>query len=294
MSFTKSQKQSLMAAGLAFAVGSMFLQNTIDPLRRQKAIEPPSVKNALPGSPGSGGNTLTLPFEYMLGAVSGFRQVIAGLLWVRTDSFFHSGNYDAILPMLRVITWLDPNWTDVYATGAWHLMYNFTDTDQRSDRRYLGPGMAFLDEGIANNSTIFDLYKEKGWNAFDKLKDYSVAVEALSAGAKADPKYDVTQLGHLLAHSYERAGRISEAKAAWETNIAAHKARIADKESTEDIKLRNRLIAIENSGSRFGFQRDFAFVEYKLSQERIAAFFGKKNIVFLIASKGITPLFQPE
>ncbi len=82
------------------------------------------------------------PFEYSLAAVAGFRQVVAGLLWVRADSFFHSGNYDAILPLIRVITRLDPNFLDAYATGAWHLTYNFTDEQQRSDRRHLPAGAA--------------------------------------------------------------------------------------------------------------------------------------------------------
>jgi hypothetical protein len=105
-------------------------------MRRQVAIEPANARRAL-GSIGSNG--ATLPFEYSLGAISGFRQVIAGLLWVRADSFFHQGNYDAILPLIRIITWMDPNFLDVYATGTWHLTYNFTDEEQRSDRRYLPP-----------------------------------------------------------------------------------------------------------------------------------------------------------
>jgi hypothetical protein len=85
--------------------------------------------------------------------VSGFRQVISGLLWVRADSFFHQGNYDAILPLIRIITWLDPNFLDVYSTGAWHIMYNFTDEQQRSDRRYIPLGLALLDEGLPATPT---------------------------------------------------------------------------------------------------------------------------------------------
>jgi len=125
--------------------------------RRQPAIEPPSATKSTVAL-----GSASLPFEYTLGAVSGFRQIIAGLLWVRSDSLFHSGNYDGILPLIRLITWLDPNWLDPYATGAWHLTYNFTDTDQRSDRRYLPAGVALLNEGIANNPELYDMYKEKG------------------------------------------------------------------------------------------------------------------------------------
>ncbi len=232
MAFSTQNKNSLIGAAAALMVGVVALQIGIDPLRMQKAIEPPSMKSKLGAS--------QLPFEYTLGALTGFRQVIAGLLWVRTDSFFHSGNYDAILPMIRVITWLDPNWLDVYATGAWHLMYNFTDTDQRSDRRYLGPGIALLDEGIANNPNVYDMYKEKGWNAFDKLKDYELASESLAQGEKADPKYDVTQVGHLLAHSLEKAGRTDEAIAQWKSVMDAHQARMNAKDVTPEEKGRNQ------------------------------------------------------
>src|SRR4029078_5210778 len=92
----------------------VLLQIRIDPLRRQPAVEPPKVRKAISTQLGGAAR----PFEYALGAVSGFRQVIAGLLWVRADSFFHQGNYDAILPLVRIITWLDPNFLDVYSTGA--------------------------------------------------------------------------------------------------------------------------------------------------------------------------------
>ncbi|MBC7808532.1 MAG: hypothetical protein H7145_20560 [Akkermansiaceae bacterium] len=236
MAFSTGQKNQLLATAAALVLAVAVLQNRIDPLRNQPALEPKSATNvALKGV----GGTARLPFEYTLGALTGFRQVIAGLLWVRTDTFFHSGNYDAVLPMIRMITWLDPNWMDVYATGAWHLMYNFTDTDQRSDRRYLGPGVALLNEGIANNPGVYDMYKEKGWNAFDKLKDYEMSSEALAQGESADEKYDVTQVGHLRAHALERAGRIDESIAQWASVIDEHKKRISAKGVSPEEKGRN-------------------------------------------------------
>jgi len=235
--FSKSQRQGLLGVVAALVAGVVLLQARIDPLRRQDAIEPKSVQKAIGGvASGQGANQAALPFEYLLGTLTGFRQVIAGLLWVRTDSFFHSGNYDAVLPMIRLITWLDPNWLDVYSTGAWHLMYNFTDTDQRSDRRYLEPGLALLDEGIANNQHVYDLYKEKGWNNFDKVKDYATAVEALQAGEKQDPNHDVTQIGHLLAHSLERSGNPDGAIAQWEKVAKSHKAILDDPKATSEKK----------------------------------------------------------
>lgn len=210
----------------------VFLQMQIDPLRRQPAIEPPSVGKTIVGLKGA-----TLPFEYMLGAVSGFRQVIAGLLWVRADSFFHSGNYDAILPMIRMITWLDPNWLDPYATGAWHITYNFTDTDQRSDRRYLPAGVALLNEGIENNPDIYDMYKEKGWLYYDKIKDYEKSAEAYEGGMKHNP--DINQVGHPLANALIRAGKIDEAEKQFEENIRLHKQMGSAPGASADIKMRS-------------------------------------------------------
>src|SRR5579871_5295802 len=80
-----------------------------------------------------GGGTALDPSQF-LAAMAGFREMVAGILWVRADSFFDSGNYDAILPIIRLVTILDPHQIDVYATGMWHIGYNFTDEEQRSDR----------------------------------------------------------------------------------------------------------------------------------------------------------------
>ena len=238
MNLKSSQRSGLIGTLVALIACVVVLQARIDPLRRQPAIEPPKagVNNL---TKGIGSNSAALPFEYTLGALTGFRQVIAGILWVRSDAFFHEGNYDAILPLIRLITWLDPNWLDPYATGAWHLTYNFTDTDQRSDRRYLPAGVALLDEGIANNPNIYDMYKEAGWLNFDKMKDYDQAVKYYERGREADPNWDTTQIGHQLAHSYERAGRLDDAEKAWEENIKRHEAVIADPKAKPEDKARN-------------------------------------------------------
>jgi hypothetical protein len=224
-----SKKGTLSVPALGVAAAALlgvaaFLQPRIDEIREQPAITPPNVTKVMSGLKGA-----ALPFEYTLGAISGFRQIIAGLLWVRSDSMFHSGNYDGILPLIRMITWLDPNWLDPYATGAWHLTYNFTDTDQRSDRRYLPPGVALLNEGIANNPDIFDMYKEKGWLYFDKFKDYEKSAATYAEGMKHNP--DITQVGHALAHAYERDGNLAKAQETWEFCIREHERILKESEA---------------------------------------------------------------
>jgi tetratricopeptide (TPR) repeat protein len=265
MSLSKQQQTTLQAAAAVLVALIVFLQIQIDPLRMQPAIEPPQVGKATVGLKGA-----ALPFEYTLGAVAGFRQVIAGMLWVRSDAFFHEGNYDAILPLIRLITWLDPNWLDPYATGAWHLTYNFTDTDQRSDRRYLPAGVALLNEGIANNPNLFDMYKEKGWLYYDKIKDFDESAKAYADGMKHDP--DVNQVGHGLAHALERAGRIDEAEKQWEENIRLHKAVLDDHNAGQDAKVRAKQ-GFDNSTQNLKLLRERKLVRPKDTQPPVDADF---------------------
>lgn len=262
-----SKKGTLNLPALGVAAAALlgvaaFLQPKIDVLREQRAITPPNVIRTMAGLKG-----VALPFEYTLGAISGFRQIIAGLLWVRSDSMFHSGNYDGILPLIRLITWLDPNWLDPYATGAWHLTYNFTDTDQRSDRRYLPPGVALLNEGIANNSEIYDMYKEKGWLYFDKFKDYGRSAEAYADGLKHNP--DITQVGHGLAHAYEREGEVDKAIQAWEYCISEHE-RI--------LKESDMIIAGKNPDGSKASESDIASAQDKKSRAQQGLNNARKNL----------------
>lgn len=178
--------------------------------------------------------------EFLLLPLLGFREAAAGLLWVRCDEFFHSGDYDAILPLVRIITWLDPHAANVYVTGAWHMAYNFTDsTGERSDRRYIAPSEALLDEGIRNNPRIPDVKFEKGWENFDKIKNYAIAAEAFQdaintpANKAIDPDdypYGAPlKTWHILAHTFERMGRIPDAIAVWNQAIAISTQRLKER-----------------------------------------------------------------
>ena len=150
------------------------LQARIDPIY-QKNYAPDQKTLAVAGK--------NLPVEFALGAFTGFREAIAGLLWVRTDQFFDDGNYAAIMPLIRVITWLDPHQIDVYETGAWHMDYNFTDSQERSDRRYIPMALALISEGIANNPDEPDLYSDKAFvHYFRKMGDYVPSANTFADG----------------------------------------------------------------------------------------------------------------
>ncbi len=211
-----TRRAGLIALVLALAVVIVGMQYHLDPLRQR--YQPGKITNVEIGA------------EFIAATLIGLKEVVAGLLWVRTDEFFHTGNYDAIIPMVRIITWLDPHMIDVYDTGAWHLAYNFTDSQERSDRRYIPAARALLREGIRNNPNTFDLYFSLGWMNFNKAQDYPLAitwfgeankkkaVDSATGKTKNRPQF----VGHSLAHAYEKAGDPDKAIRQWQRNIVSN------------------------------------------------------------------------
>jgi len=145
--------------------------------------------------------------DQLLVAIAGFREMIAGILWVKADSFFDSGNYDAILPIIRLVTWLDPKQIDVYATGMWHIGYNFTDEEQRSDRRYIPSALALGKEGAERNPETYEMFFETGWMWYHKIQDNHE--KAVSWFEKAAQKADMLPARrNLLPVAYQKAGEV--------------------------------------------------------------------------------------
>lgn len=147
--------------------------------------------------------------DQLLIALAGFREMIAGILWVRADSFFDSGNYDAILPIIRLVTVLDPKQIDVYATGMWHIAYNFTDEESRSDRRYVPTALALGGEGARQNPETYELFFETGWLWYHKIDDnYD---KALYWWKQAEQRPDILPARqNILGMAYQRNGEIAK------------------------------------------------------------------------------------
>ncbi len=226
---TQSRRLLLLGVVLLLFLPIVLLQSRIDPLYQ---------RNYAPQGKGLNQATRNLPVEFALGASTGFREAVAGLLWVRTDEFFHNGDYEAVMPLIRVITWLDPHQTDVYETGAWHMDYNFTDSQERSDRRYIPLSLALLREGIDNNPEDPDLYSDMAFvHYFRKIGDFPKSAEWFEKGwtvvksKDLDDPTEFTQadkgvmtVGHGLAHADEFSGNITGALAQWNQCMTLHNA----------------------------------------------------------------------
>jgi hypothetical protein len=161
-------------------------------------------------SPGKSGIAEELSPDQIILQLFGFREFLAGILWVRADGFFEQGNYDAVLPIIRLCTILDPKQIDVYATGMWHIGYNFTDEEQRSDRRYLPSALALGKEGARQNPQTYEMFFETGWVWYHKIDDdYYQAVRWFEEAAK---KPDILPARrNLLTQAYMRNGQVNDA-----------------------------------------------------------------------------------
>ncbi len=241
--------------------GAIFTQRLIDPgvseLHKGEKSSPIGLSN-----------------EFILGPALGLQQAVAGALWVRADEFFHEGDYDAILPMVRMVTWLDPHQIDVYITGAWHLAYNFTDANERSDRRYIPAAQKLLEEGVENNKDIYDIPFELGWQNTDKIKNYERAEFWFrdASGKKGTDQQGRTGqpapmfVWHQLAHSLERQGRIDEALDIWRRAYATTSAKLKGSKpeqidytvkSTNDSEKHNLELTLKRRYSRLVHEIDF-------------------------------------
>lgn len=236
----RSTRAILIVILVALMPAIIKLQAMIDPERRQ--FQPGRGIGSVMMEVGK--NPVVLPCQFVTLAVAGFREVAAGLLWVRVNDFFHSGNYEAIVPLTRMITWLDPHQTDVYCTGAWHLAYNFVDSGQRADWRYLVPAMKFLEEGIQNNPGVWDPEFDLGFVLYDlKAQDFPKArYWIFRAGEEKDaPLY----IHRQVAHVYEKEGRIEDCVLQWKRCMDQAKA-ILRKNPKDDEALNHLDVSKQN------------------------------------------------
>lgn len=178
--------------------------------------------------------------DQLLVALAGFREMIAGIVWVRADSFFETGNYDAIVPIIFIVTRLDPKQIDVYATGMWHIGYNFTDEGHRSDRRYIPVALALGREGSKKNSDTYELFFETGWMWYHKIDDdYDKAVDWFRQAIEREDMLEARK--NLLGMAYQRAGRVDEGLDWYMTLFNAAQARWEEDEAFGNFQQKETL-----------------------------------------------------
>ncbi len=221
---TLAKKRLLVGLIVLLFAGIAVVQHYNDPLQ-MKII---NASNPQGNTDKKNDLIVQLPGQFVVATFAGFREAIAGALWIRADDFWHRGNFEAIIPIVRLVTWLDPHNIDIFITGAWHMDYNFVDRNQLSDKRYIPAAIALLKEGIANNPENYELYFELGWTHYNrKLLDYETGTKYIEEACKHEDRDRNTGkviprpnfIDRMLAHQYEKVGRFDDALAQWDRKI---------------------------------------------------------------------------
>ncbi len=131
-------------------------------------------------------------------------------LWQVDDYYWHHGDYDRCIALLRLITRIDPSDTDAYGGAAWLMQSQLRDDEAE----------ALLLEGLPHNLDNPDIFFELGYyyymhERFDEAISYLEGAVAIG---------DETRAWHMLAHSYEQAGDVAAALSIWADREAAEPA----------------------------------------------------------------------
>lgn len=142
------------------------------------------------------------------------RGLLADFLWLRVDEYVHhrrivEGDIDptddeAILPLVRLITWLNPHYVDAYALGAQWLAFHFNKPRE---------AVAFYEEGIRNNGHPADLIVGEAFVQWKLLHDNAAAAAEVEQAAQmtADgmEKFHALWIeAHILLDAGDRAGAL--------------------------------------------------------------------------------------
>ena len=146
------------------------------------------------------------------------RYTAAAILWMKTDYYQHEYEYsgkdfrtnEPIMPLIRLITLLDPHFIQAYDFGAYHLAVNLKKKDE---------SMKFLKEGITNNPDAFELNWEYGFLLYIDKK-YSESLPYLTKARtlrnQKTPVYDdwikMIWVNSRIADTLKKLGKSEEAE----------------------------------------------------------------------------------
>lgn len=159
-----------------------------------------------------------IPFTGAALIVRGFAGQIRGLLadylWLRVDEYAHRRRVqdgdinrtddEALMPLVRLITWLDPHYVNAYALGGQWLAFHFGRPRE---------AVTFYDEGIRNNPRAADLLTGAAFVQWRLLHDNRAAAARVEQAANLTgddlERFHALWLeAHILLDGGDRAGAI--------------------------------------------------------------------------------------
>jgi hypothetical protein len=159
-----------------------------------------------------------VPFSGAAVVVRGFagqiRGLIADYLWLRVDEYAHGrrvadgdinrADDEALMPLVRLITWLDPHYVNAYALGGQWLAFHFGRARE---------AVVFYDEGIRNNPQAAELLTGVAFVHWRLLHDNTAAAARVEQAANLtgddQARFQALWLeSHILLDGGDRAGAI--------------------------------------------------------------------------------------
>ena len=137
-------------------------------------------------------------FETLQSVISDVRD----RLCVKNDEYWHMGEFNRCIATMRLVTQMDPHDAESYENTAWLMWSDLREADAE----------AFLREGLANNTNVYDLYLELGTFYYFRTRFEEAIPLYFACLTFADaPPY----ARHQLAHAYEHGGYIGDALETW-------------------------------------------------------------------------------
>ena len=150
-----------------------------------------------------------------LAALSGFRTLVADLLWIDAHSAWERVEYGRMNLLFSTVTTLAPKNINFWDLSSWHMAYNASvavmeDRKQpnlarrlKAQREYFLLGRDYAEHGIANNPKAYTLHQSLGNIYKYKFQDHYNAFVAYdkAAACPGAPAYEKRLAAYELSES---------------------------------------------------------------------------------------------
>lgn len=148
-----------------------------------------------------------------IAALSGFRSVVADLLWIQANTAWQDTEWGRMAVLFDGVTTLQPRVTMFWDMAAWQMAWNASkwahDNPKqprealriKAQREYFQLGRDYLERGIRNNPDRYILYDRMGMLLKEKFQDYCGASQAYAKAATFEdaPAYEKRFAAYFLA-----------------------------------------------------------------------------------------------
>lgn len=174
------------AALLAFGAARLPLERALETAQRSARLRPEPIKLGLRSQLGQ--------LSYAA-ALSGFRSLVAAVLWIDAHTAWEQTAWGKMAGLFRTVTSLQPHSLTYWDLSAWHMAWNAAIAARenpkepseflrrRAEQEYHLLGKEFLEEGLANNPGSYLLHERLGILLRDKLEDHAGAAREFAAAA---------------------------------------------------------------------------------------------------------------